>query len=634
MRPAAGIEPGSGSFYTVAAMFDMLTSLLERLGSEAYDPWAILFELFLIGISVNWCAGVLQGTRGTRLLRGLLIVLVVVTLMLRLVSVQKDYTRLELLYSYFLIGLAFIALVAFQPELRRAFIRAGEVTFLWRGSVNEQVISALTAAARHLSRNRYGALIAIQRDVGLRNWAEHGTILNAEVSASLLNTIFFPNSPLHDLGVIIEGTRVLAANCQFPQAESGELHPSLGSRHRAAVGLSQESDALVLVVSEESGAISLADRGRLTRFLSLDQLEHALRQGLGGRSNPASGGGGRQWSDWLRVARRQAMVVPLTLVIWILADQATLIEAPNIELKLTIEHAPRVQVDITAPQPALFNAKLRGPTRAIDGLRAAQRAGPLLLEWNLPESFARAGLYGPAVGELIENLPEMRKRGLEVVTITPEVMTLQVDEVVTETLPVHIDPGPVQVSEVRVTPPEVKVAMRASDRDRLRRSLSREQQVVTARLAERLARLAPDQTHTLEDVVLEPRLDGLELLRLEPGRISVTLRVVGQHVQRTIKGLAVTLAVTPEFLERYTVRAVDANEWLIEVEVVGDRVRIESLRPGDIKAFLTVTSERAGRSTGAVESEAVEVALPEGVRLASRPPLVQFTISPREPAAQ
>jgi len=615
-------------------MFDTLISLLERLGSEAYDPWAILFELFLIGISVNWCAGVLQGTRGTRLLRGLLIVLVVVTLMLRLVSVQKDYTRLELLYSYFLTGLAFIALVAFQPELRRAFIRAGEVAFLRRGSASDRVISALTAAARYLSRNRYGALIAIQRDVGLRNWAEHGTILNAEISANLLNTIFFPNSPLHDLGVIIEGTRVLAANCQFPQAESGELDLSLGSRHRAAVGLSQESDALVLVISEETGAISLADRGRLTRFLTLDQLEDALRQGLGGRSHPASGGRRHLRSDWLPAARRLAVVVLLTLVIWILADQATLIEAPNIELKLTIEHDPRIHVDITAPQPALFNARLRGPTRAVDGLRAAQRAGPLQLEWNLPESFARPGQYGPAVGELIENLPEMRKRGLEVVSITPEVMSLRVDEVVTETLRVQIDPGPVQVSEVRLTPPEVKVSMRASDREQLRRIFSREQQVITARVAERLARLAPDQTHTLEHVLLEPRLDGLEALRLEPAEVSVTLRVVGQHIQRTIKGLAVTLAVTPEFLERYTVRAVDANEWLIEVEVVGERGRVESLRPRDIKAFLTVTSERAARSVGTVESETVEVVLPEGIRLAGRPPLVQFTIAPREPAAQ
>lgn len=615
-------------------MFDTLTNLLQRLGSEAYDPWAILFELFLIGVSVNWCASVLQGTRGTRLLRGLLIVLVVVTLMLRLVSVQKDYTRLELLYSYFLTGLAFIALIAFQPELRRAFIRAGEVSFLRRGSADERVVSALVAAAKYLSRNRYGALIAIQRDVGLRNWAEHGTILNAEVSASLLNTIFFPNSPLHDLGVIIEGTRVLAANCQFPQTESGELDPSLGSRHRAAVGLSQESDALVLVVSEESGAISLADRGKLTRFLSLDQLEDALRVGLGGRSNPAFGGGGRLRSDWVRVTRRLAVVVPLTLVIWVLADQATLIEAPNAELVLTIKHDPRIDVDVTAPQPALFNAKLRGPTRAVDGLRAAMRGGPLRLEWNLPESFARPGEYRPAVGELIENLPEMRKRGLQVVSITPEVMTLRVDEVVTESVRVQVDSGPVQVNEVRLDPAEVKVSMRASDWGRLRASVPPDQQVVAARLAERLARLAPDQTHQLDRVVLEPRLGGLEVLRLEPGEVSVTLRVVAQHVRRTIRGLAVTLAVTPEFLERYMVRAKDANEWLIEVEVVGDKARVESLRPSDLKAFLTVTSERAARSTGAVESEAVEIVLPEGVRLAGRPPLVQFTISPREPASQ
>ncbi|MFQ5807905.1 MAG: diadenylate cyclase, partial [Phycisphaerae bacterium] len=245
------MEPIRLPFYTVAVNFDTLTSLLTRFGSGGY--YVALTELLLIGLLVNWCAGVLHGTRGTRLLRGLLIVLVAATLVVRLLADQLGWTRLDLLYHYFIIGMAFVALVAFQPELRRALIRAGELPFLRRPMPQSRLISRLVESAGYLSRNRFGALIAIQRDVGLANWAENGTQLNAEVSANLLNSVFYPNSALHDLGMIIRGNRVLAAGCQFPVAESGELVASLGSRHRAAVGLSAESDALVLVVSEETG---------------------------------------------------------------------------------------------------------------------------------------------------------------------------------------------------------------------------------------------------------------------------------------------------------------------------------------------------------------------------------------------
>ena len=259
----------------VAVDLETLTRLFERFGAD--NLYVVVAELVLIGLMVNWCAGVLHGTRGTRLLRGLLVVLVVATLVVRALADQLHLARLALLYQYFIIGMAFIALVAFQPELRRALIRAGDVRFLRRVSPHHKLISALVESAGYLSRNRYGALVAVQRDVGLANWAENGTQLNAEVSANLLKSIFFPNSALHDLGVIVRGSRVLAAACQFPVAESGELDPSLGSRHRAAVGLSAESDALVLVVSEETGTISLADSGRLTRFLALDDLQDALR---------------------------------------------------------------------------------------------------------------------------------------------------------------------------------------------------------------------------------------------------------------------------------------------------------------------------------------------------------------------
>jgi diadenylate cyclase len=178
------MEPGGLSFYTVPVYFDTLTRLFGRLGSEGYPLYGVVAELVLIGLLVNWCAGVLHGTRGTRLLRGLLIVLVAATLIVNVLADQLGWVRLDLLYRYFIFGMAFIALVAFQPELRRALIRAGEMRFMQRAEPHGKLISSLVESAGYLSRNRYGALIAIQRDVGLANWAEHGTQLYAEVSAN------------------------------------------------------------------------------------------------------------------------------------------------------------------------------------------------------------------------------------------------------------------------------------------------------------------------------------------------------------------------------------------------------------------------------------------------------------------
>ncbi len=131
------------------------------------------------------------------------------------------------------------------------------------------------------SRRKIGALIAIERETGLGGIAESGTRLNAELSAELLNTIFWPNSPLHDLGVIVSGGRVMYAGVQFPLAESGDLEKELGARHRAAVGMSQESDAVVLVVSEETGDVSIAERGQLIRMLSPAGLRGLLGELLG-----------------------------------------------------------------------------------------------------------------------------------------------------------------------------------------------------------------------------------------------------------------------------------------------------------------------------------------------------------------
>lgn len=249
---------------------------------SSYPWWQVLIELLLIGAVVYWVISFLQGTRGARLLKGIVVLLITIYIVVRLLAGRAGLTRIEFLYSRFLVAAGFAIIVVFQPELRRALMRLGE-TRLFRGFSSQlhDDIDALVESATFLSRRKIGALIAIERDVGLGGIAESGTRLNADLTAELLNTIFWPNSPLHDLGVVISNGRVTYAGVQFPLAESGELEKELGSRHRAAVGMSQESDAVVLVVSEETGDISIAERGQLIRKLTPETLRGLLTELLG-----------------------------------------------------------------------------------------------------------------------------------------------------------------------------------------------------------------------------------------------------------------------------------------------------------------------------------------------------------------
>src|SRR6266513_2576057 len=244
---------------------------------RAYPWWQVAIELLLIGAVVFWVIRFRRGTRGARMLKGVAFVLISLYLIVRLVGTQFGLNRIEFLYRQFLIFASLATVVVFQPELRRALMRLGETRLFrsWSNQISDE-IDALVEAATFLSRRKIGALVAIEREVGLGGIAETGTRVNADLSAAMLNTIFWPNSPLHDLGVIVSSGRIMYAGVQFPLAESGDLERELGSRHRAAVGMSQESDAVVLVVSEETGDISIAERGQLIRKLTGDQLRNVL----------------------------------------------------------------------------------------------------------------------------------------------------------------------------------------------------------------------------------------------------------------------------------------------------------------------------------------------------------------------
>jgi diadenylate cyclase len=244
--------------------------------------WRVMLELLLIGIVVFWVIRFLQGTRGARMLKGIAFVLITLYLLVTFAGNYFGLDRLVFLYEKFLLFASFALAVVFQPELRRGLMRLGE-TRLFRGFTDEvtQDIEHLVESATFLSRRKIGGLIAVEREVGLGGIAESGTRINADLSADLLNTIFWPNSPLHDLGVVVSQGRIAYAGVQFPLAESGELERELGSRHRAAVGMSQESDAIVIVVSEETGDISIAEGGKLFRKLTPEGLRGLLHDLLG-----------------------------------------------------------------------------------------------------------------------------------------------------------------------------------------------------------------------------------------------------------------------------------------------------------------------------------------------------------------
>jgi len=246
--------------------------------------WKDGLELALIGGVVYLVYRSLRGTRGARLVRGFVFLLLIIFVGVRLVSDYMHLERVQYLYDKLLLVMVGFALIVFQPELRRSLMRLGQNPlfrlFLKEGA--SAFVERIVRSASTLSRNRVGGIIAVERDVRLGTLIESGMPLDAQLTSELLVTIFWPGSPLHDMGVIIRGGRIAAAGCEFPLSHQAILDPHLGTRHRAAVGLTEESDAVVIVISEETGQIALAEGGRLQQDLTPEELRERLKEFLHG----------------------------------------------------------------------------------------------------------------------------------------------------------------------------------------------------------------------------------------------------------------------------------------------------------------------------------------------------------------
>ncbi|MHC4994211.1 MAG: diadenylate cyclase CdaA [Planctomycetota bacterium] len=276
-------------------MFDQLFEIATRF--RGYNPLELAIQFVLIWCVVYLVWRFLRGTRGARVLKGAGLLLLVALLLIAATGGDSGhFAPLRYLLERTL-GIAVIAMVIiFQPELRRAMVRIGEARFFRGPTLDpDHVVDELIQAIEYLSKNKIGAIIALERDVGLEGIVDAGTRLNAHVTDELLRTIFWPGTALHDMGVVIREDRIVAAGVQFPLAEDEDLSQDLGSRHRAAIGLSQEADCLVIVVSEETGGITMAERGQLLTKLTPDSLSAMLRRGLS--SSPSTNTPARRKDD-------------------------------------------------------------------------------------------------------------------------------------------------------------------------------------------------------------------------------------------------------------------------------------------------------------------------------------------------
>ena len=236
-----------------------------------------VIDILIVAFVVYKVLGFIRETRAEQLIKGLLI-LVAATF---LADAFDLYTISWILNGTLTLGVIALVIV-FQPELRRGLEYVGRSKIVKSpfGQFDKEkaklIVSSFTKAIDEFSKCKTGALIVVERETALSDVAETGTTLNALVSTELLGNIFYEGAPLHDGAVIIRGDRVMAAGCVLPLTQNNQLSSELGTRHRAALGITENSDALVLVVSEETGIISMADNGKLSRFLDIKSVEKIL----------------------------------------------------------------------------------------------------------------------------------------------------------------------------------------------------------------------------------------------------------------------------------------------------------------------------------------------------------------------
>lgn len=247
--------------------------------------WQDIVDIFLVFIIVYRVLLLIRGTRAVQMLTGFGIILIAYFFSDR----GKLHTLHTMLVKFF-DNLILILIIVFQDEIRKALTQVGRNPFFTTTNTIEEVaiLEELCQAASQLARQRVGALIVIERETGLKNYIEAGTLLDSKVTADIIVSIFHPTSPIHDGAIIIRNSRISSAGCLLPISRDPALQKELGTRHRAALGLTQETDAVVIVVSEERGEISLVHHGTMLRELDGNGLRQHLLELFGLRKQDAT----------------------------------------------------------------------------------------------------------------------------------------------------------------------------------------------------------------------------------------------------------------------------------------------------------------------------------------------------------
>ena len=233
--------------------------------------WRFVVEITILTVTFYYAFMFIRGTRGWPVVIGFSVILG-----LTLLSRAFQLEVLSFLLQYFITILAVAVLVIFQPELRRMLAELGNLPLFYTAREQRENIEVIVQAAERLAEARIGALIAIEQSIQLQEVVESGIMVDCEATPEMVETIFFPNNAIHDGGIIIKGDRIAFAACIFPLTQRQDLNKSLGTRHRAAIGLTEETDAVVVAVSEETGAMSYAYKGHLVRGVTAEELRSFL----------------------------------------------------------------------------------------------------------------------------------------------------------------------------------------------------------------------------------------------------------------------------------------------------------------------------------------------------------------------
>jgi len=260
---------------------------------ETLANWRTLLEILILTVGIYYAFRFVRGTRGAPVVTGFLILLLAFVLVTFVLQLRVLQYLLGAFTAYFVLAV----LVIFQPELRRMLAELGNLPIFTTAHEQRENIEVIIQTVERLAEVRIGGLIAIEQSIQLQEAVESGVPVDCEATPEMFETIFFPNNAIHDGGVIIQGDRIGKAACIFPLTRRQDLNPSLGTRHRAAIGLSEETDAVVVVVSEETGAISYAYKGQLVRGLSLEHLRAFLTTVF--VKDPKS----QNLTEWLRARR-------------------------------------------------------------------------------------------------------------------------------------------------------------------------------------------------------------------------------------------------------------------------------------------------------------------------------------------